>query len=89
VGMNGKKFDLFKFRSMRKVAEKNGAVWAKQDDDRITKVGAFIRNTRLDELPQIYNVLKGDMSFVGPGQKGPSLLRSSIKKCLSTPNVTG
>lgn len=80
VGMNGKKFDLFKFRSMRKDAEKNGAVWAKQDDDRITKVGAFIRNTRLDELPQIYNVLKGDMSFVGPRPERPEFVEKLDKE---------
>lgn len=74
VGLNGKHFDLFKFRSMRKDAEKNGAVWAKQNDDRITRVGAFIRNTRLDELPQIYNVLTGDMSFVGPRPERPEFV---------------
>lgn len=74
VGLNGKNFDLFKFRSMRTDAEKNGAVWAKQNDDRVTRVGAFIRNTRLDELPQIYNVLKGDMSFVGPRPERPEFV---------------
>ena len=74
VGLNGKPFDLYKFRSMRKDAEKHGAVWARQNDDRITKVGAFIRNTRLDELPQIYNVLKGDMSFVGPRPERPEFV---------------
>lgn len=74
VGRDGKLFDLYKFRSMRKDAEKNGAVWAKKDDDRVTKVGAFIRNTRLDELPQIYNVIKGDMSFVGPRPERPEFV---------------
>lgn len=80
VGLNGKRFDLFKFRSMRKDAEKNGAVWAKQNDDRITRVGAFIRNTRLDELPQIYNVLKGDMSFVGPRPERPEFVGDLAQK---------
>ena len=80
VGLNGRKFDLYKFRSMRKDAEKNGAVWAKQNDDRITRVGAFIRNTRLDELPQIYNVLKGDMSFVGPRPERPEFVGELAEK---------
>src|SRR5690606_2627702 len=66
VGFNGKTFRIYKFRSMRQDAEKNGAVWAKKNDSRVTRVGAFIRNTRLDELPQLYNVLAGHMSFVGP-----------------------
>ena len=75
TGLNGKPFDLYKFRSMRKDAQKNGAVWARKNDDRITKVGSFIRNTRLDELPQIYNVLKGDMSFVGPRPERPEFIK--------------
>ncbi len=74
VGINGKAFTLYKFRSMRKDAEKNGAVWAKENDDRVTRVGNFIRNTRLDELPQIYNVVKGDMSFVGPRPERPEFV---------------
>lgn len=80
TGLNGKPFNLYKFRSMRKDAEKNGAVWAKQNDDRITKVGTFIRNTRLDELPQIYNVLKGDMSFVGPRPERPEFVGDLAKQ---------
>jgi len=74
TGLNGKTFTLYKFRSMRKDAEKNGAVWAKENDDRITRIGNFIRNTRLDELPQIYNVLRGDMSFVGPRPERPEFV---------------
>jgi lipopolysaccharide/colanic/teichoic acid biosynthesis glycosyltransferase len=67
VGRNGEPFTLFKFRSMRADAEKmTGPVWATQDDPRITRVGKFIRRTRLDELPQIFNVLAGHMSLVGP-----------------------
>ncbi len=67
IGLNGKPFTLMKFRSMRIDAEaKTGAVWASEDDPRITKVGKFIRKTRLDELPQLFNVLTGSMSLVGP-----------------------
>jgi len=78
VGLNGKTFDLFKLRSMKVDAEKNGAVWAQENDERATKVGAFIRNTRLDELPQIYNVLKGDMSFVGPRPERPEFVKDLV-----------
>ncbi|MDO5536819.1 MAG: sugar transferase [Desulfovibrionaceae bacterium] len=66
VGLFEKEFTVYKFRSMRTDAEKNGAVWAKQHDDRVTRVGRFIRKVRIDELPQIWNILKGDMSFIGP-----------------------
>jgi sugar transferase (PEP-CTERM system associated) len=72
VGENGRRFVLCKFRSMRKDAEKGGTpIWAKDGDDRITRVGRFIRKTRLDELPQLWNVIKGDMSFVGPRPERP------------------
>ncbi len=74
VGLNGKSFRIYKFRSMRQDAEKNGAVWAKKNDSRVTRVGAFIRNTRLDELPQLYNVLAGHMSFVGPRPERPEFV---------------
>lgn len=76
VGLNGKHFRIYKFRSMRQDAEKNGAVWAQKNDNRVTRVGAFIRNTRLDELPQIYNVLMGQMSFVGPRPERPEFVKS-------------
>ena len=66
VGESGKIFKLLKFRSMVENAEANGPVWAEQDDKRITRVGRRIRKWRLDEIPQMFNVLKGDMSFVGP-----------------------
>ncbi|MFJ8453090.1 MULTISPECIES: sugar transferase [Bacillus cereus group] len=66
LGINGKGFKLFKLRSMVSDAEKNGPQWANENDPRITKVGLFIRKTRIDELPQLINILKGDMSFVGP-----------------------
>ncbi|HEX6463659.1 MAG TPA: exopolysaccharide biosynthesis polyprenyl glycosylphosphotransferase, partial [Vicinamibacterales bacterium] len=72
VGENGQTFVLMKFRSMRKDAEKGGRpIWAKDGDDRITRVGRFIRMTRLDELPQLWNVIRGNMSFVGPRPERP------------------
>ncbi|HUM10145.1 MAG TPA: sugar transferase [Myxococcaceae bacterium] len=71
VGRNGKTYDLWKFRSMRLDAEKNGAVWAQANDERVTRVGRFIRKTRIDEIPQVLNVLCGDMSFVGPRPERP------------------
>lgn len=66
MGLMGREFKLIKLRSMRLDAEKNGAQWAKKNDSRITKVGKFIRKTRIDELPQVFNVLKGDMAIIGP-----------------------
>ena len=66
VGENWKDYTLFKFRSMIENAEANGAQWAEENDPRITRVGRVIRRFRIDELPQLFNVLKGDMSFVGP-----------------------
>ena len=66
VGLFEKEFTVYKFRSMRADAEKNGAVWASAQDARVTRFGKFIRKVRIDELPQIWNILKGDMSFIGP-----------------------
>lgn len=66
LGKNGKPFMLYKFRTMGIDAEKNGAQWADANDDRCTKVGTFLRKTRMDELPQLINIIKGDMSIVGP-----------------------
>lgn len=66
IGENQKEFFVHKFRSMRNDAEKNGAKWAVENDPRVTKFGNFMRKTRIDELPQIWNVLKGEMSFIGP-----------------------
>ncbi len=66
VGEANKLFRIIKFRSMCQDAEKNGAVWAKENDDRVTRVGEFIRRMRIDELPQLWNVMKGEMSLVGP-----------------------
>lgn len=71
VGENGRTFVLSKFRSMRKDAENGTPIWAKDGDDRITRIGRVIRKTRLDELPQLWNVIRGDMSFVGPRPERP------------------
>lgn len=80
VGLNGRSFRIYKFRSMRQDAEKNGAVWAQKNDARVTRVGAFIRNTRLDELPQLYNVFAGHMSFVGPRPERPEFVTELKEK---------
>jgi sugar transferase (PEP-CTERM system associated) len=75
VGQHGRVFDVLKFRSMRVDAEPAGeARWAVQDDPRVTRVGAFIRKTRIDELPQLCNVLRGEMSFVGPRPERPEFV---------------
>lgn len=71
VGYRGKIFTIYKLRSMNNNAEKNGAVWAAKNDARITKVGKFIRNSRIDELPQMFNILKGDMTIIGPRPERP------------------
>jgi sugar transferase (PEP-CTERM system associated) len=81
VGENGNLFQIIKFRSMRVDAESDGPRWASANDTRITAVGSFLRRSRLDELPQLYNVLKGEMSFVGPRPERPEFtreLRNSI-----------
>ncbi|MCK9209501.1 MAG: sugar transferase [Ignavibacteriaceae bacterium] len=71
-GINGKIFNIYKFRSMRQDAEKHtGPVWSTKDDPRITRVGKFVRKVRIDELPQIINILKGEMSLVGPRPERP------------------
>jgi len=76
VGLGGKGFMCLKFRSMRTDAEKDGkAVWAQKNDSRVTRVGAFIRKTRIDELPQLFSVLKGEMSMVGPRPERPSFVK--------------
>lgn len=81
VGLREKEFTVYKFRSMRADAEKNGAVWASQNDARVTKVGKFMRKTRIDELPQLWNVLKGDMSFIGPRPERMAFV-SELKKTI-------
>jgi len=71
LGRHGRCFTMYKFRTMRVDAEKDGARWAKQNDDRVTRVGRWLRRTRLDELPQLLNILRGDMSLVGPRPERP------------------
>jgi sugar transferase (PEP-CTERM system associated) len=81
VGQHGRVFTLHKFRSMRTDAEKDtGAVWARQNDDRITPLGHFLRRTRLDELPQMWNVLCGHMSVVGPRPERPEFVSTLTKQ---------
>jgi sugar transferase (PEP-CTERM system associated) len=76
VGQHGRLFTVYKFRSMRQDAEAGtGAVWAQKNDNRVTPIGRFIRKSRLDELPQLWNVLIGDMSLVGPRPERPEFVR--------------
>ena len=74
VGQDSRIFQIVKFRSMVENAEKDGAKWAQKNDPRITRVGNFLRKTRLDELPQLWNVIKGEMSFVGPRPERPEFV---------------
>lgn len=80
IGLNGKPFKIYKFRSMYKDAEKNGPMLSNKFDKRITPVGKFIRKYRIDELPQFFNVLKGDMSIVGPRPEREYYIKQIIKK---------
>jgi sugar transferase (PEP-CTERM system associated) len=75
VGNKEKLFNLYKFRTMRQDAEKkSGAIWAAKNDPRVTRIGSFFRNSRIDEIPQLYNVLRGDMSFIGPRPERPEFV---------------
>jgi sugar transferase (PEP-CTERM system associated) len=96
VGRNGRGFMVMKFRSMRTDAEKDGPVWARDADDRVTRVGRIIRKIRVDEIPQFWNILKGDMNFVGPRPERPhfvSQLATEIpyyeQRHLIAPGLTG
>ena len=75
VGQNGDTFNIYKLRSMVIGAEKDGAVWAAKNDSRITSFGKFLRNTRLDEVPQFFNILRGDMSIIGPRPERPKFVK--------------
>lgn len=87
VGAQGRIFKVLKFRSMRQDAERDGVPqWAKKKDDRVTRVGRVIRLLRIDELPQIFNVLKGDMSFVGPRPERPYFVEDLSKKIAYYPS---
>lgn len=79
VGMNGKTFNILKFRTMYIGAEEKGAVWAVKNDSRITNIGGFLRKTRIDELPQCWNILRGDMSLIGPRPERPEFTSSLAK----------
>lgn len=96
VGYRGKYFKVIKLRSMGVEAEKNGAQWATQNDPRITKVGSFIRKTRIDELPQLVNILKGEMTLIGPRPERPVFtaqfndeIPGFIKRLQVRPGLTG
>ncbi len=80
VGKDGKLFNILKFRSMRPDAEKDGAKWATKNDNRVTSIGNFIRKYRIDELPQLLNVLKGEMSFIGPRPERPEFVQQLVKE---------
>jgi sugar transferase (PEP-CTERM system associated) len=96
TGEHGRPFNVIKFRSMRADAEKDGPVWAAADDNRITRFGRFIRKSRIDELPQLINVLKGDMSFVGPRPERPVFVENLAQRIpfynirhMVKPGITG
>ncbi|MFW6365630.1 MAG: TIGR03013 family XrtA/PEP-CTERM system glycosyltransferase [Spirochaetota bacterium] len=80
VGLNEKHFRIIKFRSMVADAEKNGAVWAQENDARVTVVGKFIRKVRIDELPQLFNVLRGEMTLIGPRPERPEFVDELKRK---------
>ncbi len=80
VGLRGQSFMLIKFRSMYTDAEKHGPVWAQENDPRVTPIGRFIRRFRIDELPQVWNVIKGEMSFVGPRPERPFFVQGLSKQ---------
>ena len=97
VGEKGRDFVLYKFRTMREDAESGtGAVWAQEKDPRVTRIGTFLRKTRIDEIPQLFNVLKGDMSMIGPRPERPEFVEK-LKKVIPyyserhsvKPGVTG
>jgi exopolysaccharide biosynthesis polyprenyl glycosylphosphotransferase len=96
VGYLGKSFRIYKFRTMKMSAENGEAVWAKKKDDRVTSIGKLLRTTRLDELPQFWNILLGQMSFVGPRPERPELVQkietsipSFSLRNLMKPGITG
>lgn len=96
LGKNGKKFMMYKFRTMHINAEADGPQWAKPNDERCTKIGKFLRKSRLDELPQFINIIKGDMSFVGPRperlcfyQEFETYIHGFSNRLAVTPGLTG
>lgn len=97
VGIRGKIFNMYKFRTMMQDAEaKSGPIWAKENDPRVTSIGAFLRKTHLDELPQFINVLRGEMSLVGPRPERPYFVQEFRKviphydrRLFAKPGITG
>jgi exopolysaccharide biosynthesis polyprenyl glycosylphosphotransferase len=96
VGLYGQPFEIIKLRSMRIDAEVDGAQWAQKNDPRVTRLGRFIRKVRIDELPQAWSVLKGDMSFVGPRPERPEFvadletkMRYYNERHMVKPGITG
>jgi sugar transferase (PEP-CTERM system associated) len=96
VGLRGRPFSVIKFRTMRQDAEEHGAVWATKNDPRVTSLGRFMRMTRMDEIPQLWNVLRGEMGFVGPRPERPEFvqwLSSEIPfyelRHMTRPGITG
>jgi lipopolysaccharide/colanic/teichoic acid biosynthesis glycosyltransferase len=96
VNYGGRLFKIYKFRTMHRGADSKGEVWARPDDPRVTRVGRFLRKSRLDELPQLFNVLKGDMNVVGPRPEQPKIftrLRNEIdlyeERQRVLPGITG
>lgn len=96
LGKDGKPFTIYKFRTMRLDAEANGPKWASENDERCTKLGIKLRKTRLDELPQLINILKGEMSFVGPRPERAHFydvfeeyIPGFCNRLLVTPGLTG
>ena len=96
IGRNEKRFTIYKFRSMREDAEKNGPQWSSEDDPRITALGKLLRLTHLDELPQLINIIRGDLSFVGPRPERPEFVQELKKdipyydlRHLVRPGLTG
>jgi exopolysaccharide biosynthesis polyprenyl glycosylphosphotransferase len=96
VGLNGRYFKVIKLRSMGVNAEKKGAQWAIKNDPRVTRVGMFIRKTRIDEIPQLFNVLQGSMSIIGPRPERPVFtaqfndeIPGFVKRLVVKPGLTG
>ncbi len=86
VGLRGRVFTLYKFRSMYADAERNGVVWAKPHDRRVTRVGAYLRRWHMDELPQLWNIVCGDMCFVGPRPERVEFV-GHLQKCILYYNI--
>ena len=96
VGLSGKRFKIYKLRSMYSDAEKDAYQWATKNDVRITKVGHFLRKTRIDELPQLINIIKGDMAIIGPRPERPEFIEEFLKdipdfndRIVIKPGITG